>query len=175
MQLKKTKLLFIVALITLIPFVTGADALSYAVDIYRIPQTVNVGDEATIYVTVMNPVAGEEIVEGTYLEYKVNGIRYADIYPEQSLPAQMQTLTWTISLFEENDYVGYKVHLDFLYANSYESDWMYFREGEETTTDPLPKPPREPLTRMQIIYIACGVVVGVAFIAVAIVLINRRR
>ncbi len=171
MQLKKIRLLFLVALLAFLSLIAiETNAESYTVDIYHTPETVYVGDEVTIYVVVIDSAPGEEFETGTCLDYSLDGVMYTNIKPEQSLPAQMQTLTWLIGPFEKNDYVGYKVHLDFLYANNYESDWIYFKEGT-----PPPKPPREPLTRMQIIYISCAVVVGFALIAVVIVAINRRR
>ena len=173
MQLKKTKLLFIVTLIVLIPSISiETDASSYAVDIYRIPQTVHTGDIVTVYVNVMNPESGEEFEVGTCLDYELNGVMYPDIAPDQSIPAQMQELTWTLGYFETDDFVRYKVHLYYLYADSYESGWMSFGEG---TPPPLPKPPREPLTQTQIIYIAAGSVVGFALLAVVAVFILRMR
>ena len=177
MKLKKLTTISI-SVVFIALFVSTNSNAYYSVDIYRIPQNVDPGDIVTIYASIDADMS-EEIEVGTCLEYKLNGVMQPILEPDQTIPSQMQTLSWILGSFEQDDYVEYKIYLVFLYEEEYESDWMSF--GEEpstttTTTDP-PEPPkiRTPLTDEQILYICVGSVAGFAVGVLILFQIRKRR
>lgn len=169
MKLKKANLLFLFALVVSMPLIAiEVSSATYLVDIEQTPEIVNADVVVTITVDVIDPDYGEEFNHNTYLNYQLNGELYTGIKPDQPIPSQeIVTLTFKIGPFDKRDYVEYKIYLDFIYAESYQSEWFGF--GVDIRF------PREPLTQTQIIYIAAGVVASVALLAMVMVTLRRRR
>lgn len=166
MKLKKTKLLFIVTLIVLIPLIAiETNSATYSVGILRTPEIVYEGEMVTLTVNVIDSQYGEEYTYAS-LSYLRNGAINNYNYPEQSIPAMMQTLTWIIGPFAEGDEIGYKIYLHFIYADDYGSEWFYFTVDGSRLSG---------LTTMQIVYICIASVVLLAVIAVVIIWKIRKR
>ena len=168
MQLKRIRLLFLVALLAFLPLIAiETNATTYSVDISQSPRYPQKDGIVTITVEVIDSLLNEEY-NAASLNYWLDGVKYVcDPEPLLSSIQTIETLTFTIGPFDKNDFVEYYILLEFVYADNYQSEWYSFTVGD--------KSPRPPLTQMQIIYIVCGVVVGFALIAVVIVMINRRR
>lgn len=168
MKLKRTKMLFIVSLIVLVPFITiETNAATYSVDISQSPRYPQKDGIVTITVDVLDPQINEEF-NAASLNYWLDGMKYiCESEPLHSSIQTIDTLTFTIGPFDKNDFVEYYIYLEFVYADNYQSEWYSFTVGDTS--------PKTPLTQMQIIYIVCGVVVGFAVLAMIIVVIMRRR
>ncbi len=166
MKLKNTKLLFIVALIILMPLIS-ANATSYSVDISQSPKYPQADTIVTITVDVIDPQLNEEF-NSAQLKYWLNGLTYI-IDPEPPFDSiqDVQLITFVIGPFDKNDFIEYYVLLEFVYADNYQSEWYSFNVGD--------KKPKTPLTDDQIIYIVVGSVVGFVLLAVVLVVIMNRR
>ena len=166
MKLKKTNLLFIVALLVLIPIVTGTNAASYSVDIFRTPEVVYDGEMVTLTVEVIDPLYGEEYTYAS-LSYLQNGIINNYNYPEEAIPNYIEVpLTFLFGPFVEGDVISYKIYLEFIHADNYQSGWFSFTVGGTRPSG---------LTTMQIVYICIASVVLLAVIAIVIIWKIRKR
>ena len=159
MKFKKTNLLFLVSLIILLPFVAiETNAATYSVAIDQTPDTVYSGELITITVEVIDPIYGDEY-DSASLSYWLNGAIHIHNYPEQSIPNYIEvTLTFVFGPFVEGDVISYKIYLEFIYTDNYQSEMLSFTVGGTKPSG---------LTTMQLVYICiAAAVVLLAVIAI---------
>ena len=166
LKLKRTKLLSIVVLMVLMPFIVlETNAATYFVDISQSPSYPQANDVVTVAVTAADFVREEEIIYAKLSIYFDGAVR--DIIDcEETIPQRENVVTFNFGPFEIDDVISYKIYLEFQLTTDYQSEWYSFTVGEKAAS----------LTRVQTIFIIMGSVVGFALIVVAaVVIINRRR
>jgi len=155
-------------LIVLSLFLAGINtqADTYSVSIVQSPETVYAGETVTILIEVIDPAYGEEYTYAS-LSYQQNGLMNNYNYPEETIPNYVETtLTFIIGPFVESDTILYKIYLNFLYADPYQSEWIDFTVGD-TRPSGLPT--------VGIVFIAIGSAIVVAAIIVIVFKIKKKR
>ena len=166
MKFKKTNLLFIVALIVIMPlFAIQTNAITYPVDIAQNPIKVYAGETVIVTVTIGNMIRDEEITSA-----RLSHIFKGDISPqpsivcEETIPQRENVITFVFGSFAEGDVISYKIYLEFQGADNHQSEWYSFTVGGS----------RPILTNMQIMYICIAAAV-VIIITVSVIVLRKRR
>ena len=109
--------------------ITWTQATTYSVRMIRSPDIVYAGETVIILVEVIDPIYGEEYTYAS-LSYQQNGLMNNYNSPEETIPNYIETtLTFIIGPFVEDDTILYKIYLNFLYADPYQSGWIDFTVG----------------------------------------------
>ena len=165
MKLQKTHLLFIAALIVLMPFFAmPSTAATYSVNIVQDPIRVYAGETLVITVTVLDMIRDEEITSAR-LSPKVDGIVQSTIACEETIPTLNNVVTFVIGPFEENIPIAYKIYLEFQLTSDYFGEWHSFTV----------RGTRSVLSNLQIMYICLGSAGVVVIAAVCIIILRKRR
>ena len=130
--MKKINLLFIVALIVLMPLIAmKISADTYNIAIERETEVVYENEMVTVFVTITDTLRDEELTYAS-LTVRVNGIASYTANPEEGVPLLLSTsgttLTFVLGSFTAGDEIGYMIILRYMTPSvgEYKSGWYYF-------------------------------------------------